>query len=97
MISKALIELNGGDLDIFSDGIELGSIFSFTMKMSEINYDSHAEIDSGQAHQLLFPSTMKEKNIMTENSDRESEFEEDGAGDKSMNLQLDNENTPKSS
>ena len=81
MISKALIELNGGDLDIFSDGIELGSIFSFTMKMSEINYDSHAEIDSGQAHQLLFPSKMKEKNIVTENSDRESEFEEDGAGD----------------
>ena len=47
MISKALIELNGGDLDIFSDGIELGSIFSFTMKMSEVNYDSNAEIDSG--------------------------------------------------
>ena len=34
MISKALIEANEGQLHIFSEGVERGSIFTFTMKMS---------------------------------------------------------------
>ena len=34
MISKALIEKNGGELSIYSDCINLGSVFAFSMKMS---------------------------------------------------------------
>jgi len=34
MISKVLIEANGGKLDIISKGINRGSVFAFTMKMS---------------------------------------------------------------
>ena len=33
MISKTLIELIGGQFNIFSDGVEQGSVFSFTMQM----------------------------------------------------------------
>lgn len=33
MISKALIEANGGQLKIASEGINKGSVFQFTMKM----------------------------------------------------------------
>ena len=33
MISKALVDRNGGELQIHSDGIDLGSIFAFSMKM----------------------------------------------------------------
>lgn len=33
MISKGLVELNGGALDIFSEGIDLGSTIKFTMDM----------------------------------------------------------------
>ena len=33
MISKALIERNGGKLDIYSNGIDRGSIFGFSMEM----------------------------------------------------------------
>ena len=33
MISKTLIELIGGQFDIFSNGVEQGSVFSFTMPM----------------------------------------------------------------
>ena len=33
MISKALIEANGGQLTIASEGIKKGSVFQFTMKM----------------------------------------------------------------
>ena len=39
MISKALIEKNGGELSIHSDGIDQGSVFAFSMKMS-MNNDS---------------------------------------------------------
>ena len=37
MISKALIEVNDGKLYINSEGVEKGSVFTFTMKMFEIN------------------------------------------------------------
>ena len=33
MISKALIEANEGQLSIQSEGVDKGSIFTFTMKM----------------------------------------------------------------
>ena len=32
-ISKALIEANGGQLQIASDGIDQGTVFAFDMKM----------------------------------------------------------------
>lgn len=35
MISKAIIEKNGGQLDIFSKGVNQGSVFTFSMKMSK--------------------------------------------------------------
>ena len=35
MISKALIEANGGELKIMSEGLNKGSIFSFNMKMDD--------------------------------------------------------------
>ena len=37
MISKALIEVNEGKLYINSEGVEKGSVFTFTMRMYEIN------------------------------------------------------------
>ena len=37
MISKALIEVNEGKLYINSEGLEKGSVFTFTMRMYEIN------------------------------------------------------------
>ena len=37
MISKALIEVNDGKLYINSEGVEKGSVFTFTMKTFEIN------------------------------------------------------------
>ena len=37
MISKALVEQNGGSIDIFSDGIERESIFTFSMEMSKVD------------------------------------------------------------
>ena len=36
MISKALIEANGGKLNIASRGIDRGSVFEFNMKMTNI-------------------------------------------------------------
>ena len=33
MICKKLVELNGGSIEVNSDGRDKGSIFSFTMKM----------------------------------------------------------------
>ena len=35
MISKQIIEKNAGELDIFSNGINLGSVFTFSMKMTQ--------------------------------------------------------------
>ena len=35
MISKALIEANGGELKIMSEGVNKGSIFSFNMRMDD--------------------------------------------------------------
>ena len=34
MISEALIEANGGKLEIESEGVGYGSVFTFTMTMS---------------------------------------------------------------
>ena len=45
MISKALIEKNGGQLDIFSKGVNLGSVFTFSMKMSKVLESSDSEPD----------------------------------------------------
>ena len=42
MISKALVEKNGGKLDIFSKGINQGSTFTFSMKMTQV-IDSQSE------------------------------------------------------
>ena len=36
MISKALIEANGGRLTISSEGLDRGSTFGFTMKMKRV-------------------------------------------------------------
>ena len=36
MISKALIEANGGRLTISSEGLNRGSTFGFTMKMKRV-------------------------------------------------------------
>ena len=36
MISKALIEANGGRLTIYSEGLDRGSTFGFTMKMKRV-------------------------------------------------------------
>ena len=33
MICKNLVYLNGGTISVHSDGLDLGSVFSFTMKM----------------------------------------------------------------
>ena len=33
MISKNLVEINGGTISVHSDGEEMGSVFSFTMQM----------------------------------------------------------------
>ena len=41
MISKALIEKNGGTLDIYSEGIDKGSVFTFTMKMFKVVQSDH--------------------------------------------------------
>ena len=46
MISKALIEANGGRLEITSEGIDKGSVFQFTMKMRLPVADN--EIPSGE-------------------------------------------------
>ena len=35
MISKALVEANGGQLKIESEGVGMGSYFMFTMKMHD--------------------------------------------------------------
>jgi len=37
MISKALVDRNGGRLEIHSKGIDRGSTFAFSMQMSEVN------------------------------------------------------------
>ena len=37
MISKALIEVNEGKLYINSEGVNKGSVFTFTMRMYEID------------------------------------------------------------
>ena len=37
MISKALIEKTGGKLDIFSEGIDRGSVFAFSMNMAKVH------------------------------------------------------------
>ena len=42
MVSKALVEKNGGKLDIFSKGIDKGSIFTFSMKMNQVELQ-HSE------------------------------------------------------
>ena len=36
MISKALVEANGGRLTISSEGLNRGSIFGFTMNMKRV-------------------------------------------------------------
>ena len=33
MICQNLVELNSGTIDVYSEGEDLGSVFSFTMKM----------------------------------------------------------------
>ena len=38
MISKELVERNGGKLEIFSDGIDRGSVFAFSMDMSKVSF-----------------------------------------------------------
>ena len=38
MISKALIEKTGGKLEIYSGGIDCGSVFAFSMDMSKVQH-----------------------------------------------------------
>ena len=38
MICKNLVNINGGEIDVHSNGEGEGAVFSFTMKMEE-NYD----------------------------------------------------------
>ena len=52
MISKALIEVNEGKLHINSEGVEKGSVFTFTMRMYEIN-------ETVRSYQLFGGSKLK--------------------------------------
>ena len=37
MICKSLVEKNGGTIQVYSEGADKGSVFTFTMKMMEFN------------------------------------------------------------
>ena len=51
-VSKALVEANGGSIQIASDGIEKGSVFAFTMQMTKIGAKS-SNLKESKASQLL--------------------------------------------
>ena len=71
MISKALIEHNGGRLQIQSDGADKGSVFSFTMKMlkkdNEIDNECH---ESTNSDQLTAPKLFGSANEQSDNSNK---------------------------
>ena len=37
MISKSLVNINGGDISVYSDGENQGAVFSFTMRMEKVS------------------------------------------------------------
>ena len=43
MISKALVKKTGGKLNIFSEGIDRGSVFAFSMNMQIMSESSESE------------------------------------------------------
>ena len=51
-VSKALVEANGGSIQIASDGIDKGSVFAFTMQMTKIRAKS-SSIKETKPSQLL--------------------------------------------
>ena len=64
-ISKRLVEANGGELKVQSDGVNQGAQFMFAMKMEQVVLNSH-EPSAGGSELCLFPS----KNILKIRSDR---------------------------
>ena len=53
MISKSLVEQNGGSIEIYSEGIERGSIFTFSMEMSKEEESSLSSDQSDTSSQLI--------------------------------------------
>ena len=64
MISKALIEANGGVLKIASDGINKGSVFQFSMDMQ----DPGKSTNNGNEPRFLNDSTRDDKMSSNMNS-----------------------------
>ena len=58
MISKGLVNMNGGEINVHSEGENLGSVFSFTMKMhlveSEIINETKLEWEKAKILQSGF-------------------------------------------
>ena len=53
MICKSLVEKNGGTIEVFSNGADKGSVFTFTMKMTE--HDEAAEQNGSSSIFALSP------------------------------------------
>ena len=65
MICQKLVSLNKGTISVRSDGENLGSVFSFTMKMMQIRKSTESSSES-----LLSP------HVLMENSERDCNPEE---------------------
>ena len=72
MISKALIEANGGKLKIASKGIDRGSVFDFTMSM--ISY-SNLIVEDGDRHVMIDTSIIENTMDVAIDSERKSLLE----------------------
>ena len=51
MICKSLVEKNGGTIQVYSEGADKGSVFTFTMKMMVFN-EMAEQNDSNSLHRL---------------------------------------------
>ena len=53
MISKALVEKTGGTLEIFSEGVDRGSVFAFSMNMLDVSVTSDSECNQSSSLRSL--------------------------------------------
>ena len=73
MICKNLVEENNGSLQVYSEGLNRGSTFSFTMQMESVGGFNELEILKQQNNQLLNYSDQLDKifEIGSQNSERQ--------------------------
>ena len=69
MICKNLVEQNNGSLEVYSEGINMGSTFSFTMQMENVGGFNELEILKQENNKEQFLDDILDKSSFGRDSD----------------------------